>query len=142
MSESLQSADRPRAASDRIRARPKIALGPLTRREHELGDKVEVVRCEVTAARVMNPPQGLRTTADQPEIDVESDVGSSRFMAIAQLSQRRWSHLLVEDCWNAAAPGGPCSTAGPRPGISSSGSRAGPDLVTGIGFRNRTAMAA
>lgn len=45
----------------------------------------------------MNPPQGLWTTTDQPEVDMERDVRSSRFMAIAELSQRCWSHLLVED---------------------------------------------
>ena len=45
----------------------------------------------------MNPSQRLPTTANQPEIDVERDVRSSRFMAIAELSQRGWSRLLVED---------------------------------------------
>jgi hypothetical protein len=64
-------------------AQPSSSLGTLgeltsrTRGEQEFGHEVEIIEGEVGAARLVNSPQRLAAAIDQPQIDMECDVGCS-----------------------------------------------------------------
>ncbi len=74
----------------------RAASDAFTGIEKKLGDEIQVVDRDVTAAHAVYPSDGLIAAADEPQIDVKGDVCSGRRVAGAELGQRCRARRVVK----------------------------------------------
>jgi hypothetical protein len=64
-----------RRGEHRVDVRLQPALRASAGVQQNFGDEIHVLEREITAAQAMNAPDGLVAAADEPQVDVKSDVG-------------------------------------------------------------------